>query len=103
MSRGSSTGDDEIFVIEANGSHVENEILRQPIFATDFSQYSFSPANRWQIIFPYILDEGGFRLYTEVELKRNFPKALRYLSLSQVELKKRKQYSKWYGFSAPKP
>jgi hypothetical protein len=93
MSRGSSTGDDEVFLIETGSLPIEDEILRQPIFATDFNRYSFSLSNNWRIIFPYRAGEGAFRLYTEQELRKKFPKA---------NLKKRKQYAKCYGYSAPR-
>ena len=102
MSRGSSTGDDEVFVIDTGSFPIEDEILRRPIFATDFNRYSFSPSNKWRIIFPYSSDKGALRLYTEEELRKKFPKAFRYLLLHQAILKKRKQYTKWYGYSAPR-
>jgi len=102
MSRGSSTGDDEVFVIDTGSFPIEDEILRRPIFATDFHRYSFSPSNKWRIIFPYSSDKGALRLYTEEELRKKFPKALRYLLSHQAILKKRKQYTKWYGYSAPR-
>ena len=102
MSRGSSSGDDEVFVIETGSSQIEDGILRHPIFATDFNRYNFSPSNKWRIIFPYRIDEGAFRLLTEKELQRKFPKALRYLLSNQTKLERRKQYAKWYGYSAPR-
>ncbi len=102
MSRGSSTGDDEVFLIGTGSLSIEDEILRQPIFATDFNRYSFSPSNNWRIIFPYRAEEGAFRLYTEEELRKKFPKGFRYLLSHQANLKKRKQYAKWYGYSAPR-
>jgi len=102
MSRGSSTGDDEVFVVETGALPIEDEILRRPIFATDFNRYSFSLSNNWRIIFPYCAEEGAFRLYSEDELRKRFPKAFRYLLSHQATLKKRKQYAKWYGYSAPR-
>ncbi len=102
MSRGSSTGDDNVFVIEAGSITIEDEILRQPIFATDFNRYFFSLRSKWRVVFPYRVAEGETRPYSEDELKKRFPKAFRYLLSHQSDLKKRKQYAKWYGFSAPR-
>jgi len=102
MSRGSSSGDDDVFVLPNISLNVEREILRIPIFATDFSRYHFSPTEKWRIIFPYVFENGAFHLYTEEELKNNFPKAYNYLKSHQTALKKRKQYKEWYGYSAPR-
>jgi hypothetical protein len=102
ISRGSSSGDDNVFVIENRAVKIEKEILREPVFATDFNRYKYTPSNEWRIIFPYVRDNDSFRLYTESELKKKFPKAYEYLFSCQADLKKRKQYSKWYGYSAPR-
>ena len=102
MSRGSSSGDDEVFVLENKSSNIESEILRVPLFATDFNRYSFSLSDKWRIIFPYVFDNGSFRLYTEEELRKKFPKAYAYLQFHQVVLRKRKQYKEWFGYSAPR-
>ena len=101
MSRGSSSGDDEVFVVE-NDAKIEKDILRVPVFATDFNRYTFSPNKRWRIIFPYEENGGGFRLFTDQELKRRFPKAHAYLKSKQTALRQRKQYAEWFGFSAPR-
>jgi len=102
MGRGSSSGNDEVFVFKNNELDIEPEILRIPVFATDFSRYRFSPSAKWRVIFPYILQGKNFRLYTEEELEKRYPKVYAYLVANQVSLKKRKQYSNWYGFSAPR-
>ena len=60
MSRGSSSGDDDVFVLENKRLNIEREILRVPIFATDFSRYSFSLSDKWRIIFPYVLIKVRF-------------------------------------------
>ncbi len=101
MSRGSSTGNDEVFVLEANQTVIEDGPLRVPIFAADFGRYSFSPSGKWQILFPYRVDGLSARLYTEQEMKV-FPKAFSYLNGHRRILKKRKQNGAWYGFSAPR-
>jgi type I restriction-modification system DNA methylase subunit len=102
MSRGSSSGDDEVFMIGDSEVEVEEGILRMPIFASDFSRYSFNPVGEWRIIFPYVQDSGGYRLYTERELEQSFPKAYAYLLAHREKLEKRKQYKAWYGYSAPR-
>ncbi|MBI1803408.1 MAG: Eco57I restriction-modification methylase domain-containing protein [Ignavibacteriae bacterium] len=102
MSRGSSSGSDEVFMIKSTERKVEKESVREPIFATDFGRYTFSPGNQWVIIFPYHLDGDSYKLYSENELKKKFPRAFAYLKSNQSELKKRKQYSEWFGFSAPR-
>ena len=66
ISRGSSTGDDEVFILRSvpggyttrSGKTVEIEesILRIPLFATDFGRYGFSPSSGEQVIFPYQFD-----------------------------------------------
>lgn len=102
MSRGHSSGDDEIFVLEKGAEDIEPEILREPIFAKDFGRYSFTPPDKWRIIFPYFKKDGTYRLYTEQELRNKFPSAYAYLASHKTKLKKRKQYKEWYGYSAPR-
>jgi hypothetical protein len=55
-----------------------------------------------EIIFPYICDKDRYRLYTERELKSQFPKAYAHLHDNQTALKARKQYKEWFGYSAPR-
>lgn len=102
MSRGSSTGDDETFVIDAAVADVEEEILMTPVFASDFGRYIFRPAGKWKIIFPYEVLGGVSRLYSEDDLRRKFPRAYAYLKSRRAALEKRKQYAQWYGYSAPR-
>jgi type I restriction-modification system DNA methylase subunit len=100
MNRGSSTGDDETFLIE--NTELEEEILRTPIFASDFSRYHFQPRNKWRVIFPYHVDEQMSRLIPEEELKFKSPKTYEYLCSHRKRLEERKQFKQWYGFSAPR-
>ena len=116
MSRGSSSGDDKIFMLDRRHSgdtyltddgeavEIEADLLRTPIFATDFNRYSFAPRSGKAIIFPYRKSGNGddFVLLSEVELKEQFPKAYRYLLSRKTALVKRKQFKEWYGFSAPR-
>jgi hypothetical protein len=102
MSRGSSSGNDEVFVLENKNIGIEQELLRIPLFATDFGRYRFSPSDKWRIIFPYTLDDGSCRLLTEKELKRAYPKAYTYLQAHNAALRRRKQFKEWFGYSAPR-
>jgi len=115
MSRGSSTGNDKVFVLrrgsgdtyftdEGESVKIEAEILRTPLFATDFNRYSFTPRSGKVIIFPYRKggSESSLTLLPEFELKRQFPKAYSYLRSRKEILEQRKQFNVWYGFSAPR-
>ena len=101
MSRGSSSGADQVFVVERI-AEIEKDILRVPVFATDFNRYSFTTSAQWRIIFPYEVGKDECRLLSEHELKQKFPKAYAYLKSKQTQLKQRKQYAEWFGYSAPR-
>ena len=112
ISRGSSTGDDKVFsIVKKRGHYVsddntqvklEKEILRKPLYAKDFSRYSFSCSHEEYLIFPYFETSKGYELYEESVLKQKFPHAYAYLEKNKTRLKKRKQYQQWYSFSAPR-
>ncbi len=102
MSRGHSTGDDDVFVVEATTTQVEPEILRIPVFASDFKRYSYILNSKWRVIFPYRERDGSMELMSEAELKREFPKAFHYLSENRAKLEQRKGARFWYGFTAPR-
>jgi hypothetical protein len=102
MNRGSSTGDDEVFVFESGALNIEAAIVREPLFASDFGRYRFAPTAQWKVIFPYACEDGSYRLYEEHELKTKFPRAFAYLQAHQGTLKQRKQYREWFGYSAPR-
>jgi hypothetical protein len=112
MSRGSSTGADEVFIVkrtkrgletrEGNPVELEDAILRIPIYASDVGRYSFHPAADDRIIFPYRVTENGYALLAESELRSEFPKSFEYLRSRKRELQRRKQYAEWYSFSAPR-
>ena len=102
MSRGSSSGDDEVFVVEAKGHELEAEALRIPLFASDFGRYFLEPSEKWRIIFPYTIDDGGRRLMLSPELHRRFPKTFAHLQQHSTELRARKQFKEWFGYSAPR-
>lgn len=110
ISRGSSSGNDNIFcLVESNGKYydrngnavdIEKEILRIPVYSTDFKRFVYLRQHNERIIFPYIEYNGKIDLMQENELKQKFPKALEYLQNNKKELLKRKQYKEWYSYSA---
>lgn len=102
MSRGSSSGDDKVFILDFDDDSVEDEITRIPLFASDFTRYLFGKNKKWKIIFPYEIIGGKAELIDEEKLRTKFPKAYDYLLTKKSVLEKRKQYRVWYGFSAPR-
>ncbi|MCY3023356.1 MAG: N-6 DNA methylase [Planctomycetota bacterium] len=101
MSRGSSTGDDRVFVVPAN-TRIEKEALRVPVYATDIKRYLFTPNPSWRVIFPYEVSGQEARLLSEPGFRRRYPKTYAHLRNHQAQLKQRKQYAEWFGFSAPR-
>lgn len=112
IGRGSSSGADNIFIIQqgnngylsrqGNVIDIEDGILRKPIYATDFGRYKFEPDSNELIIFPYRVESGTYQLIPEDEFQRNYPNAYKYLLSNKKSLEERKQYKKWYSFSAPR-
>jgi len=100
MSRGSSTGCDEVFIIEDGQADIERDILRRPIFASNFGRYRFNPRGNQRVIFPFAREGTGFRPLRENELREQFPKAFAYLRENAPKLRKRKQFRDWFGWSA---
>lgn len=114
ISRGSSTGDDEVFILRTGKGGqfetraaeagetvaVEAGLLRVPLYASDFGRYQFDPACDERVIFPYLRAGDDFHLMTEGELEHRFPQGFRYLLRQRRRLEKRKQFTAWYGFSA---
>lgn len=112
ISRGSSTGNDKIFVLEKRGEKffndlgeevlIEKGILKKPIYATDFTRYFFKQSSKYYLIFPYVLTDTEAKLMTEKDLQKQFPLAYSYLVNKKSLLKERKQFAEWYGYSAPR-
>lgn len=109
ISRGSSTGNDKIFIIEIKEGEyfngygekvdVEDDILLNPIFATDFTRYHFKNKNDKRLIFPY-RRTGDYELMQEDFLLHNYPKCYSYLQSHRPKLLERKQSGPWYSYSA---
>ncbi len=112
MSRGTSTGNDDVFcLLNTDGDlvtrsgdliEIEDDILRQPLYATDFTRYHFRPKNNERIIFPYKVSDSGYKIIEESDLRSRWPKAYNYLSHNRKRLENRKQFNHWYGYSAPR-
>jgi hypothetical protein len=102
MSRGSSSGDDEVFVVEAKGHGLEAGAIRIPLFASDFGRYFLEPSTEWRIVFPYAIEDGVSRLVSSSELQRRFPRAFTHLQEHGAKLRERKQFKEWFGYSAPR-
>lgn len=112
ISRGSSTGNDKIFLLEVkdgiliNGYdevvNVESDLLITPIFATDFSRYLFKKKSKYKLIFPYQYKDNKIQFINERTLAEKYPKGFNYLKSKRNLLEERAQYKDWYLFSAPR-
>ncbi len=110
MSRGSSTGNDKIFIIRPQNERfvngygedveVEQEILVKPIYATDFSRYLFKNNTEEYLLFPYYFDNQGYQLLKETFIQVHYPKAYQYLLNNKIRLQQRRQSKIWYAYSA---
>ncbi len=110
ISRGSSSGADEVFIVASAGrafktrngqvTQIEPEILRIPIYATDFGHYVFNPKSDEHIIFPYQVSKDNYTLISERDFRKEFPNAYKYLSSQRKRLEERKDFQQWFGFSA---
>ncbi|HEV2234640.1 MAG TPA: N-6 DNA methylase [Terriglobia bacterium] len=114
ISRGSSSGADDLFVLaktpqaevyvtkEGESVRLESDILRVPLYATDFGRFTFAPAADERIIFPYEINNGTSSLIPEKEFKSRFPRAYEYLHTRRKRLELRQQFTEWYSYSAPR-
>jgi type I restriction-modification system DNA methylase subunit/predicted type IV restriction endonuclease len=112
ISRGSSSGDDGVFCLETRNGELrtrdgeavdlEEELLRRPLWATDFTRYELRPRNEALLIFPYRVSETGYALIPEAELRERWPRTYAYLRAHRTRLEKRRQHNDWYAFSAPR-
>jgi type I restriction-modification system DNA methylase subunit len=103
MSRGSSTGHDEAYLVSyEEARQLEQGILRTPLFATDFGRYEFRPSGKWRIIFPYAKENENYHLVSESALGSTFPKTYTHLKSYKSKLEERKQFKEWTAFSAPR-
>lgn len=103
MNRGSSSGADDIFMVDAHNTDIEDDLLRTPIFASDFGRFAYSPSGESLVIFPYQKNDlGKMSLIPEEKLKTNYPRAYDHLKSNSKKLVARAHFAKWYAFSAPR-
>lgn len=113
MARGISTGADDVFIVkvlpnntlvtkEGYPVEIEEDLLRIPIYATDYNRYFFKSFNSDRIIFPYYVTNESYHLIPEKDFLSKFPKGYKYLQSRKSELAKRKQTGEWFGYSAPR-
>ena len=110
IARGSSTGADDVFLVRSSGDQyttsdglpisLEDELLRIPIFATAVHRYAFNAETPFRVIYPYISENGRYRLIEEAHFERHFPKTYSYMRACRKRLQQRKQSGQWYGYSA---
>jgi hypothetical protein len=99
MSRGSSSGDDDVFMVTTE-TDVEVGAMRVPLFATDCSRFSFAPKAEWKIIYPYERCKSGVELMSSSRFAACCPKAFAHLKNHAARLRERKQAGEWFGYSA---
>jgi type I restriction-modification system DNA methylase subunit len=112
ISRGSSTGADDVFMLRQHDGvllsraglevEVEGDILRTPIYATDFGRYCFRPQASERVVFPYRVAHDSYSVIPEGEMQSAYPLAYAYLSAQKRVLAARKSSGPWYAFSAPR-
>jgi hypothetical protein len=80
---------------------LEPELCQTLIKGTEMRAFTPLTAER-VILFPYLNENGVVKLIPESKLKREFPKAYRYLKSNEVYLRKREEgkmnHAGWYGF-----
>lgn len=94
---------DGFFSKELN-EHVDIEAgaLRSLASGEDVKRYH-APGTDKVIIFPYKIEEGTPQLFSEEELRRDFPKAYKYLAKNEAKLRSRERGKmdidgKWWGY-----
>ena len=112
ISRGSSTGMDDVFMVrrtrkgyetrEGVRIELDEAVLRIPLYATDYGRYSFRPVGEERIVFPYEVSADRYSLMDESRLRSDFPNTFEYLKNHKRQLQRRKQFATWYSFSAPR-
>jgi len=94
--------DGTLYARNADPVEIESAILRQPVFATDFTRYMFRARTQGRVIFPYKVTPDGYQIMSEASMRADYPKAYAYLVSRGPVLRNRKQYREWYGYSAPR-
>ena len=94
--------DDGLTTRNGTPVEIESDLLKRPLWATDFTRFSFRPRNDAALIFPYRVSAESYSVIPENELREGWPQAYAYLLSNKARLERRKQYREWYGFSAPR-
>ena len=103
--KGSSTGNDEIFLLDLikkgrdtsiafstilnKEIEIENELLHEFIYGEDVRRYAIADSKK-VLLFPYLMLDGEARLIQIDSLKKDFPLAFGYLNKVRNELMTRK-------------
>jgi hypothetical protein len=116
--QGLRTSDNDVFVFRgtervsketvrvhsrATGSahEIETELLKPLLSGDEIRAFSLSHNHQW-ILFPYDLSGSDPRLFSERQLKADFPRAWRYLRECETRLRAREQgrmdHSGWWAF-----
>ncbi|MFZ4591340.1 MAG: Eco57I restriction-modification methylase domain-containing protein, partial [Ignavibacteria bacterium] len=118
MFKGSSTGNDEIFLLELleereesnlyfskvlNANvEIENKLMKKFIYGEDIKRYYVSFQNIY-LLYPYEIENGAYRLLEKSIIEKKYPKAYNYLSTNRTLLLNRKvdlTSSTFYKYSA---
>ncbi|OAQ53468.1 type I restriction enzyme family protein [Natrinema mahii] len=115
ISRGTSSGRDKVFELEVEGETeqdlsctskaednaftIESDAVRRPIHSTDFEKHAFLGTEKKRLIWPY---DSEYNLLSENEFKSSYPNTWEYLNRHRESLESRADFSKWYGYSAPR-
>ena len=80
---------------------IERDLLKPFLLGRDLHRYCEPDLSRY-VVFPYALDNGTARLYSEQELCQSFPKGYQYLVENQGTLRNRERGrfrgSDWYAY-----
>lgn len=107
---GIATLKDKIFFVKAfnkqfckatkNGEEflIERDVTRKVVKISSISDEKEIPSDTRKIIFPYVKQNGKYRILTEKELSTKYPKCYSYLLTARTELEKRDKGKKSYPF-----
>lgn len=84
---------------------IEREFIKPFLFGKDIKRYCIPTNTKW-VIFPYKLVSGSAVLYSQKEIKEQFPKAWEYLKENKKSLENREngkmKNEKFYAYIYPK-
>lgn len=116
--KGSSTGNDKIYLLELvkknkktsilyseelkKNVEIENNLLREFVYGSDIRKYYFNLSNIF-LIYPYTIENENVELINLKSLEDNYPNAFNYFNLVKEDLRKRKveiDRNNFYKYSA---